>query len=164
MIEVQEMDDKQIEELLHRVHYGHLACTDGKRPYLVPIHFAYSPPFVFIYTTEGKKSEIIRRNPHVCLQLEEVKDNTNWSSVILDGDAEELTDNTLREEAINAIAQVNPTLTPAVSIHWMDNWVRENIEVIYRITIRERSGRASVSRRDSRATFTPSKKSRSPLH
>jgi uncharacterized protein len=164
MIEVQEMGNKQIEELIRRVQYGHLACTDGSRPYLVPIHFAYDPPYIYVYTTEGKKTEIIRRNPSVCLQLEDVRDKTNWSSVIIDGEAEELTDDAEREKALKAIARANPTLTPAVSIHWMDNWVRENIEVIYRITPVEKSGRASVPRSDSQTPFVPSKKSHSHLH
>lgn len=153
MIEVQEMGNKQIEELLHRVQYGHLACTDGRKPYLVPIHFAYEPPYIYIYTTEGKKSKIIRRNPHVCLQLEDVKDNVNWSSVIVDGEAEELKSDDLKEKALAAIARINPTLTPAVSIHWMDNWIRENIEVIYRVSPTQMSGRSSVPKSETNAHF-----------
>ena len=164
MIEVQEMGNKQIEEFLKRVQYGHLACADGHKPYLVPVHFAYEPPYIYIYTTEGKKSEIISRNPYVCLQLEEVRNNTDWSSVIVDGEAEELTDDVQKEKALKAIARVNPTLTPAVSIRWMDNWVRENIEVIYRITPIETSGRVSVPQSDSQTAFVPSKKARSHLH
>jgi nitroimidazol reductase NimA-like FMN-containing flavoprotein (pyridoxamine 5'-phosphate oxidase superfamily) len=164
MIEVQEMETKQIQELLRRVQYGHLACTDGRKPYLVPIHFAYEQPYIYVYTTEGKKTEMIRHNPRVCLQLEDVKDNKNWSSVIIDGEAEELTDSSDREKALKAITRVNPTLTPAVSIRWMDSWVRENIEVIYRIVPVETSGRESVLRSDSQPPFIPSKKSRSRLH
>jgi len=164
MIEVQEMGNKQIEELMQRVRYGHLACTDGRRPYLVPIHFAYEPPYIYVYTTEGKKTEMIRKNPRVCLQLEEVKDAANWASVIVDGEAEELTDEAEKENALKAIERLNPTLTPAVSIHWMDNWVRENIEVIYRIIPVETSGRESIPRSDSQTPFVPSKKSPSRLH
>ena len=158
MIEIREMGDSEILELIKAVGYGHLACTDGKSPYVVPVHYGYQEPYIYLYTTEGKKSEIIGRNPRVCLQIEEVHGNKNWKSAIIDGEAEQLSDETERLKALEAVVRVNPTLTPAVSIHWMDNWVRENIEVIFRITAAEMSGRASVVRSDLRAVFVPKKR------
>ena len=83
MIEVQEMVKREIEEVLARVGYGHLACVRDDRPYIVPIHYAYDKPDIYIYTTDGMKSEIIRENPHVCLQVEEVVDNNDWRSIIV---------------------------------------------------------------------------------
>jgi nitroimidazol reductase NimA-like FMN-containing flavoprotein (pyridoxamine 5'-phosphate oxidase superfamily) len=144
MIEVREMDNNEINDVLAHVGYGHLACSLNDEPYLVPIHYAYSPPKFYVYTTEGKKSEIIGENPNVCLQVEDVKDNKHWRSVIITGRAERLVDEETREAALKVIVSVNPTLTPAVSIHWMDNWVRENIEVIFSITPREITGRTAV--------------------
>ena len=67
MIEIRDLGNREINELLLTVGYGHLACTDGKEPYIVPIHYSFDDPFVYVYTTEGKKSEIIKRNPRVCL-------------------------------------------------------------------------------------------------
>jgi nitroimidazol reductase NimA-like FMN-containing flavoprotein (pyridoxamine 5'-phosphate oxidase superfamily) len=124
----------------------------------MPVHYAYEPPYIYVYTTEGKKSEILARNPRVCLQIEEVKDNRDWKSVIVQGEAEQLMDESDRTRALEAVLKVNPSLTPAVSIHWMDSWVRENIEVIYRIVPLEMSGRASVAKSDSRAPFVPQRK------
>jgi len=143
MIEVDEMNDAEIEAVLGRLNYGHLACARDNIPYVVPIHYAYERPFVYIYTTEGKKSQIIDENPMVCLQVEDVADNERWVSIIVNGEAEQLTDQTEREKAVAAVARINPTLTPAISIHWMDNWVRENIEVVYRIMPSSTSGRMS---------------------
>ena len=145
MIEVREMDDREINDVLRHVGYGHLACSLNDKPYLVPIHYAFASPNFYVYTTEGKKSEMIGENPNVCLQIEDVKDNKHWKSVIVTGKAERLFDEETREAALKAIVHVNPTLTPAVSIHWMDNWVRENIEVIYSITPSEITGRSSVA-------------------
>lgn len=155
MIEVREMDNDEVVRLLERVGYGHLACSVGDRPYLVPIHYAYRSPDIYIYTTEGKKSEMIARNANVCLQLEDVKDNKNWESVIVTGKAERLNDEEKREAALNAIVAVNPTLTPAVSIRWMDNWVRENIEVIYVVRAEMMTGRCSVARGETDKPFAP---------
>jgi hypothetical protein len=157
MIEVREMSDKEIVELLSRVGYGHLACSRDDQPYLVPIHYAFKEPNIYVYTTEGKKSEIIAENPRICLQVEDVQDNAQWKSVILNGEAERLTDEVKREAALQAIVAVNPTLTPAVSIRWMDNWVRENIEVIYLIKPKSMTGRTSVSGSETSHPLTPSK-------
>jgi nitroimidazol reductase NimA-like FMN-containing flavoprotein (pyridoxamine 5'-phosphate oxidase superfamily) len=155
MIEVRELDNQEIEDMLTRLNYGHLACADGNEPYVVPIHYAYDSPYIYIYTTEGKKSECIARNPRVCLQIEDVRDNRNWQSVIVQGEAEHLTEEKERSRALNAVVRINPTLTPAVSIRWMDNWVRENVEVIYRIVPIETTGRASVDRSETSGQFIP---------
>lgn len=144
MIEVQEMSDNEIEEILQRVGYGHFACARNNRPYIVPIHHAYSKPNIYIYTTEGLKTEIISANPEVCLQVEEVIDNGDWRSIVIHGEAEQIVDRIEREEALKLITGVNPTLTPAISIRWMDNWIRENREVVYRIKPSTITGRSSV--------------------
>ena len=144
MIEVRELGNKQILEVLKRVNYCHLAVCDEGEPYVVPIHYAYHDGYIFIYTTEGKKSRILERNSRVCLQVEEVHDNENWVSVIVNGEAERITDEDEFAAALQIVAAINPMLTPAVSVRWQDNWVRENIPAIYRIAIIESSGRRSV--------------------
>ena len=88
--------------------------------------------------------------------------NKHWHSVIAYGTAEQLTDEHERDIALKAIVATNPTLTPAVSIRWMDNWVRENIEVIYRVTPTEMTGRATVNRPEMRASIIPGGQKREP--
>jgi uncharacterized protein len=146
MIEIEDLSDREIAELLARVGYGHLACCLNDKPYVVPVHYAYKSGVIYIYTTEGKKFEIIKQNPNVCLQIEEVADNRHWISVIVDGKAKQLQIGPEREEALEHITETNPTLTPAVSVRWMDSWVRENIEVIYRLDIETTTGRRAVDR------------------
>ncbi len=149
MIEVADLSNTEITEILARVGYGHLACCLEDRPYVVPIHYGFRSGRIYIYTTEGKKSDIIAKNRYVCLQVEDVRDNRHWKSVIIDGEAVRLSPGEERDEALSAVVAVNPTLTPAVSIRWMDQWVRENVEVLYRIDIVAMSGRRSVDGADS---------------
>lgn len=144
MIEIQEMSKRQIEDLLARVGYGHFACARNNQPYIVPIHYSFRKPDLFVYTTDGKKSEIIRANPAICLQVEEVIDDGNWQSVIVMGEAERIDSRAEREEAMAVIQADNPGLTPAVSVRWLDSWIRENIEVIYRIKPRMITGRSAA--------------------
>ncbi len=146
MIQVEEPSNAEINQILSRVGYGHLACSRDDQPYVVPVHYAFLNGEIFIYTTEGKKFEIIQANPLVCLQVEEVTDNQHWASVIVEGVAEQITKPAEREKAVKLVVAVNPTLTPAISIRWMDSWVRENIEVVYRITPTTTSGRRTVNK------------------
>jgi nitroimidazol reductase NimA-like FMN-containing flavoprotein (pyridoxamine 5'-phosphate oxidase superfamily) len=147
MLEVKDMTFGEIEGLLDRVRYGHLGCAQNNHPYVVPIHFAYDDRTIYIYTTEGKKSEMIDANSEVCLQVEEVIDDEHWSSVVVVGDAEKLTDTEEREKAFAAVTAANPTLTPALSLRWVDEWVREqrDSEVIYRINRKTVTGRQAGS-------------------
>jgi len=146
MVEVQEMNDDESKKLLARVGYGHLGLVRDTHPYVVPIHYAYNEPDIYIYTTEGKKTEIIEANPEVCLQVEDVTDENHWQSVIITGDAMQLTEKEEIARAMKFILATNPRLTPAMSIHWMDAWVRSNYEVVYRITPKTITGRTTVER------------------
>jgi len=146
MVEVQEMDDKDSKKLLGRVGYGHLGLVRDSHPYVVPVHYAYDESHVYIFTTEGKKTEIIQRNPEVCLQVEDVTDEKHWQSVIVTGDAVQLTGKEEIKQAMDLILATNPRLTPALSIHWMDQWVRENVQVVYQITPTIITGRTTVDR------------------
>lgn len=144
MLEVEEMHSTDMKRLLQQVGYGHLGCIRDNRPYVVPIHYTYSDPNIYIYTTEGMKTEFIAQNPEVCLQVEEVRDSKNWCSVIATGKAERLTEKAEVDEAMKIILQGNPTLTPALSLNWIDAWGRANIEAVYRITPHILSGRATL--------------------
>src|SRR5690349_13945774 len=88
MIEVEEMTAQELHALLRRVGYGHLGCARDGRPYVLPIHYAYDEPDLYIFTTEGMKPEFIAANNEVCLQIEEVTDPAHWRSVIATGRAE----------------------------------------------------------------------------
>jgi hypothetical protein len=154
MVEIEEMNDDESRETLKRLNYAHLGCSKDDRPYVVPVHYAYDGEHIFIYTTEGKKAEMLRANPELCLQAEEVTDKENWVSVIAFGRAEQLADEDERSAALDKILEVNPRLTPAVSIRWMDSWVRENIEVIYRVRPRKITGRRTVERMRGREPVT----------
>ncbi len=146
MVEVEEMNDEVSKKLLGRIGFGHLGMVRDTHPYVVPVNYAYDDPHLYIYTTEGKKTEIIEGNQEVCLQVEEVTDKQHWQSVIVSGDAVPLTEKEEIARAMKLIVATNPTLTPALSIHWMDDWVRLNHEVVYRITPTTITGRETVDR------------------
>jgi nitroimidazol reductase NimA-like FMN-containing flavoprotein (pyridoxamine 5'-phosphate oxidase superfamily) len=71
---------------------GRLACAQGDKPYAVPFYFVYHDPYLYGFTTPGQKTEWMRANPHVCVELDEVDDAEQWMSIILFGRYEELPD------------------------------------------------------------------------
>ena len=139
--EVLDLNERDIEDILRRNNFGHFGCTLNDKPYVVPINFVYEMPFIYMYTTAGMKSQILDMNPQVCLQIEEIVDRGDWRSVIINGNATRIIDPVERERIFKMILETNPTLTPAMSIRWTDNWIRENKEVVYRIDPTEKSGR-----------------------
>ncbi len=153
MIEVEDMSLRDAQSLLAELDFGHLGCAEASQPYVVPIHFVYRDERLFIYTTDGKKSRIIERNSKVCLQAEDVVSNEDWRSVIVLGNAFPVKDEYERRQAIAMLSAVNPSMTPAVSVRWMDSWVKENIEIIYRIEPTQITGRSTVERTRSSSPF-----------
>lgn len=143
MIEIREMTDRDAIDLLAKAGYGHLGCSLGDRPYVVPIQYVYDNSFVFMYTNDGKKAEILRSNPHVCLQVEEVVDNGNWRSIVADGTAEQVTNHTEAEAIIQLMNSRITTPTPAMGITWVNNWISAKKEMIFKIRIEHLSGRTA---------------------
>jgi uncharacterized protein len=153
MLEVEEMNLEEMKHVLARVGYGHLGCARDNRPYIVPIHYAFNYPDIYIYTTEGMKTDFIKANPEVCLQVEEVHDAKNWRSVIATGKAERLTEKADIDRAMEFILETNPTLTPARNLMWIDCWGRASIEAVYRLTPHILSGRMTIAADETRGSL-----------
>ena len=93
-----QLNNIQINNLLSSQAIGRLACTDGKHPYIIPVTFNYDGEYIYGQTNEGKKLEILRKNPNVCFEVDVMTDMANWQSVVVYGKFEELED----EEALKA--------------------------------------------------------------
>jgi nitroimidazol reductase NimA-like FMN-containing flavoprotein (pyridoxamine 5'-phosphate oxidase superfamily) len=139
--QIVDLSREETSSLLKRVNFGHLGVCKDDRPYVVPIHFAYAGPEILFFTTEGMKTEIIDANPTVCLQVEDIRAREDWESVMITGTAHRLTSEDEIESAMKLIKKINPRLSPAWSIRWMDDWIRSNVEVVYRISPDTVSGR-----------------------
>ena len=79
------VSQQECEELLQRITVGRLACSLDNQPYVVPVGFSYEPGCVYIFSTLGKKIECMRQNPKVCLQADEIRNESDWLSVIVTG-------------------------------------------------------------------------------
>jgi nitroimidazol reductase NimA-like FMN-containing flavoprotein (pyridoxamine 5'-phosphate oxidase superfamily) len=144
MLKVEDMTPDEMAALLRRESFGHLGCARDGRPYVVPMNYAYDGQDLFFFTTAGMKTQFIKANPQVCLQVEEVLDSTHWRSVMVIGHAEALTKAEDTQRAMKLITERNPSLTPAISATQLDTWGRAVGIALYRIVPELIDGRKTL--------------------
>jgi len=143
MLDIDEMGQKEIQEFLQQVGYGHLGYIHEGKPYVMPMHYYFKDSDIYLFTTEGMKTHDINVNPEVCLQVEEIHDPLHWRSVIVSGRADRLTEQQDIDLAMQLIKGQNPTLSPAINRTWIDSWGRAEVIAIYRISHGEMTGRTT---------------------
>jgi nitroimidazol reductase NimA-like FMN-containing flavoprotein (pyridoxamine 5'-phosphate oxidase superfamily) len=89
-VEINEMAAGECKAFLEHVSLGRLGCSYENQPYVVPIHFAYDSGYLYVFSTLGKKVKWMRANPNVCVQTDHIQNQDEWSSVIINGQYEEL--------------------------------------------------------------------------
>lgn len=134
MLKVEDMSPAKMHALLQRESFGHLGCAHDNRPYVLPMHYAYDGKELYFFTTQGMKTQYLKANSQVCLQVEEIKDPTHWKSVMVIGRANELTSGEETQRAMKLITERNPSLTPAISATEIDSLGRAVDIALYRIT------------------------------
>ena len=65
------IDRAELEAVIAEARVCRLAMCDGVHPYVVPLCFGYGDgTFYFHCALEGRKLDVLRKNPNVCLELE----------------------------------------------------------------------------------------------
>ena len=75
----------EMDNLLHSQLVGRLACIQGDAPYIVPMAYAYDGKNILGQTVAGLKLRILKENPKVCFEVDQLIDLRNWKSVIVFG-------------------------------------------------------------------------------
>jgi len=82
---------KEMEDVLKRAEVGRVALSDGSSPYIVPMNFIYHDgKIAFHCLWEGKKLDLIAKNPTCCFEVDEFMGNVtdqNESRYHLDYDS-----------------------------------------------------------------------------
>jgi nitroimidazol reductase NimA-like FMN-containing flavoprotein (pyridoxamine 5'-phosphate oxidase superfamily) len=84
------MQEDEVEEFMRRQIVGRVGCHVDGLTYVVPVIFAWEARCVNVYSTEGQKVTMMRRNQRVCFEVDEYKPSGGWRSVIIQGVYEEL--------------------------------------------------------------------------
>jgi uncharacterized protein len=80
----------EIERVLSAEMLGRIGCHAGGRTYVVPISYVYENGYVHGYSAEGMKLQMMRENPEVCFEVEQIESFARWRTVIAWGTFEEL--------------------------------------------------------------------------
>ncbi|MCF6405313.1 pyridoxamine 5'-phosphate oxidase family protein [Chitinophaga filiformis] len=148
------LSQREIDELLSRNVTGRIGCHDGDRVYVVPVSYAYNEKYIIVHSREGLKISMMRRNPKVCFEVDEIYDAGNWKSVIAQGSYEEITDERERYYAMKFLVsrlkhlKVSETARLPQVAHESAGDEDVPVElrpVIYRIRLDELTGRYESS-------------------
>lgn len=97
-----DLNKRALIDMLDRQVIGRLGCHANGETYIVPINYVYRDNAVYAHSGNGKKIEMMRINPKVCFQVDEIADTFRWKSAILWGDFVELTGEE-RQQAMQGI-------------------------------------------------------------
>jgi nitroimidazol reductase NimA-like FMN-containing flavoprotein (pyridoxamine 5'-phosphate oxidase superfamily) len=89
---IHEMPESACIALVTAERLARMACAKDNIPYLVPLHYAYSAHRLYGFSLPGKKLDILRANPRVCLEIDDYTSKRRWRSVIVDALFHELPD------------------------------------------------------------------------
>lgn len=112
---INRMGEKESRALLRENITGRLGCSDQSKPYVVPVNYLFDGEFIYVHALPGRKIDILRDNPNVCLQVDEIDDSYNWRSVIAFGHYEEIVEVDERERILTNLFKRLPHLTPVES-------------------------------------------------
>lgn len=143
-----QLEQPEIEALLSRQITGRLGCHANGTTYIVPVNYVYKNGVIYAHSGPGKKIEMMRQNPEVCFEVDEIKNIFSWKSVIVWGKFEEITEIEEQEQAMQALIHrimplvEQPTGHPSHGITESEYDLGDKIDLtVYKITIDRTTGR-----------------------
>ncbi len=113
-----ELNNNQIENLLHSQELGRIGCHTDDTTYVVPVSYAYDGTYIYGHTKEGMKIDMMRKNPKVCFEVDVMENMSNWRSVIAWGKFKELKEPEDRKMGMQKlIDRIMPIMTGETTVH-----------------------------------------------
>lgn len=132
------MNDNQIKNVLQSQVIGRLACYADKKLYLVPITYAYEDGYIYCFSKDGLKTEMMSKNPDVCFEVDQIENMNSWRTVILWGTYEKL----VKEKEQNKAMQIlSDRITPLSTGETVVPRIRQDVPHPFRIKVKEQTGR-----------------------
>jgi uncharacterized protein len=145
------LDAEDIEGVLLGEVLGRVGFVAEGRPHIVPVAYVYDSQlsFVYVHSTEGFKVRAMRANPDVCFEVEQIRDMSNWRTVVARARFEELPPD--REEL--AMDRLTARLAPvhldakarAARKSAMQSKQHSRRCVLYRLHLLEKTGRFELT-------------------
>jgi uncharacterized protein len=146
------LEPAQIDETLCTASIGRIGCHAGGKTYIIPMNYVYGGEDIYGCSVTGMKLDMMRVNPEVCFQVDQVKNLSNWKSVVVWGTFQEL----LGEEAAKALRLLTQRFTTLIAsgqaLHEMNvadvldgHGLEQKKIAVYRIHVKEKTGRFEMT-------------------
>jgi nitroimidazol reductase NimA-like FMN-containing flavoprotein (pyridoxamine 5'-phosphate oxidase superfamily) len=145
---LRELNDTQIEALLKDQVIGRIGCHSAETMYVVPVNYVYDGTNIYCHSAKGMKIDMMRENPQVCFEVDNIKEVTNWQSVIAWGKFKEITEMAEKQQVLQKLTD---RITPFImddSVTREHGFVDEESDVgttvhliIYKIIVSKKTGR-----------------------
>jgi nitroimidazol reductase NimA-like FMN-containing flavoprotein (pyridoxamine 5'-phosphate oxidase superfamily) len=124
------MTKQEMWKLIQRQRLCRIAFKGARYPYMAPFQYVVLNGVLYFHFTDyGKKMKLIENDKHVCVEIEEYKEDlSEYSFIVLRGTLKIVTD---QQERINALerlseegeAQLSPNFLPAHGFKKEDGWL-----------------------------------------
>jgi len=89
---IHQMTLEECRDVLAQANVARLTCEMDGQPYVVPVNLAYDGSYLLGFATMGLKIDCMRANPLVCVEIDDIKSQNQWMTVLVFGSYEELPD------------------------------------------------------------------------
>jgi nitroimidazol reductase NimA-like FMN-containing flavoprotein (pyridoxamine 5'-phosphate oxidase superfamily) len=126
---------------------GRIGCHSSGFTYVVPIGYAYDGESIFCHCSEGLKTDMMRKNPKVCFEVDALHGLAEWESVIAWGDYEEIRDPKQREKALLLLFERKLPTTVSDVFKLCDVWpfhlgnLNDISGIVFKIKLTNKTGR-----------------------
>jgi nitroimidazol reductase NimA-like FMN-containing flavoprotein (pyridoxamine 5'-phosphate oxidase superfamily) len=143
---VHELSETACREILARTHVARIACSRRGQPYVVPISYDFDGESLYSFSTLGQKIVWMRENPRVCVAVDDIDGQFDWTTVLVFGRYEELRGDEYtraRDRARGLFEQRDQWWLPAAA---KVNPPEHHVPIVYRIVIERLTGRRTDRR------------------
>lgn len=147
------LTSKEIDEVLESQYLGRIGMNSNGKNYVVPVtyYFDKEKQCIIGVSGDGMKVKMLRENPKVCFEVEDIESLSTWKTVIAWGVYEELQGADARRAIHAFVTNVGEILRkkgefPARFLKDLShNTALSDKQIIYRISIGEKTGRYEKS-------------------
>lgn len=140
---------KECIQILRNNYIGHIGFISNNTPFIIPITYYYdeNENIIISYSGGGHKIDSMRLNNTVSFQVEDIKSLTNWKSVLLIGEFEELSGSIAKMHLHHFAQNVKNIMSEkeAIDPHQITSFSSKidsgSIPIVYRIKINDVFGK-----------------------
>jgi len=146
-----DLSKQEIDSLLHTQLVGRIGCHADNEIFVVPITYVYKDGYIYGHSHEGRKIIMMRKNPRVCFEVDDMENLAHWKSAIVWGEFEEIESADGKMNVFKILSdrlvglEASETMKPT---YRMPNPHPHNAEVkaiAFRIRVSEKTGRFELN-------------------